>query len=143
MSNEKKTYEPIPAGEYAVSLKNFEDVKTKAGTGRYIKAAFQVQGRDENDETGGRLVFHNFNYENASAKAQEIGQDQLNKFIAAASNGQDTLDSLKGNMGRLNDYVEATVIARVKVQEAESYTDANGVPKMSQARNKITSFAAL
>lgn len=139
MTQEKKVYEPLEKGEYKVALKNFEDKKTKKG-GRMIAAAFEVTA-EGNDK--GRLIFHNFNYENASQKVVEISQDQLNKFIEAATNGQDGFNSLGGNYGRLADYQGADLIARVKVEDSESYVDGNGVPQMSKARNKITSFIAL
>lgn len=137
---EKKTYEPIPKGEYSVTLKNFEDKKTKKG-GRMIAAAFQVVGEGEHE---GRLVFGNYNYENQNSEvAEKIAREQLGKFIAAASNGEDDFETLGGNLGRLADYQGATVIARVGVEEPQSYIDGNGAPQMSKARNKITSFAAL
>jgi len=52
---------------------------TASGTGRYIKIRFNILG-----PTGsGRVVFAQLNVENASAKAEEIGRQQLGELMRA------------------------------------------------------------
>jgi hypothetical protein len=73
------TYEPLPEGWYAVSVKSCELSRTKAGDGEYFKMAYTVTGPSHQ----GRVVFGNINIENPSAKAMEIGLRDLNALMAA------------------------------------------------------------
>ena len=130
----RPTYEPVPAAQYSAKLLNSEDKKTRSG-GRMLSTAFRI----DSGEHEGRLLFHNFNYENSSEVATEIGKDQLNKFILAAG-GKGLEEDLGGNYGRISDFKDSSVIVKVKVNSPESYVDKSGTPKMSKAGNKITSF---
>ena len=73
------SYEPIPAGEYQLMCEEAEEKATSSGTGSYIKAKFRVLGPSHAD----RFIFMNFNINNPSAKAQEIGRRQVSGWAAA------------------------------------------------------------
>jgi len=134
---EKKEFAPMPEGDYAVELFEVADKKTRSG--RAVFATFRVVG---DGEYAGRRVWHIFNYDNASEKAQKIGQEQLDKVIVAL--GGEGFEALNGNTGLLNDYVEnGSLIARVKIKPSEAYVNKDGVPCTSKEGNKISSFAAL
>jgi len=82
------SYDPIPEGEYQLMCEEAEDKKTSAGTGVYIKAKFRVLGPSHE----GRFIFMNFNIQNPSAKAEEIGRRQVSGWAAACGrpNAADT-----------------------------------------------------
>jgi hypothetical protein len=81
-------YDPIPEGEYELMCEEAEDKKTSAGTGVYIKAKFRVLG----PTNAGRFIFMNFNIQNPSTKAEEIGRRQVSGWAAACGrpNAADT-----------------------------------------------------
>jgi len=73
------SYEPLPEGMYDARITEAGLQTTAAGTGRYIKLRFDILG-----PTGaGRAVFTNLNVENPSAKAEEIGRQQLGDLMRA------------------------------------------------------------
>lgn len=73
------SYDPIPEGEYWLKALDAEEKATSAGTGSYIKVKFEVV----KGEHAGRLLWQNFNVNNPSAKAQQIGRQQLVAWAAA------------------------------------------------------------
>ena len=81
-------YDPIPEGEYQLMCEEAEEKQTSAGTGTYIKAKFQVLGPSH----AGRLLWMNFNIQNPSAKAEEIGRKQVSGWARACGhpNASDT-----------------------------------------------------
>jgi len=71
--HETTSYDVLPAGDYSVICTAMEEKATKAGTGSYIAATFQViDGAHQ-----GRMVWANFNVNNANPKAEEIGRREL------------------------------------------------------------------
>ena len=70
-------YEPIPDGEYQLMCEEAEQRQTKAGTGYYIRAKFRVLG----PSNANRIIFMNFNTQNPSSKAEEIGRRQCRTLI--------------------------------------------------------------
>lgn len=82
------SYDPIPEGEYQMMCEEAESKTTSAGTGVYIKAKFRVLGPTNE----GRFIFMNFNVQNPSAKAEEIGRRQVSGWAAACGkpNAADT-----------------------------------------------------
>lgn len=82
------SYDPIPEGEYQLMCEEAESKTTSAGTGVYIKAKFRVLGPTHE----GRFIFMNFNIQNPSAKAEEIGRRQVSGWAAACGkpNAADT-----------------------------------------------------
>jgi hypothetical protein len=72
-------FEVLPPGDYVVQAIASSMEVTKAGTGRFLKVEFEVQG----GESAGRKVFDRFNLENPNATAVEIAQRQLSSLCRA------------------------------------------------------------
>ena len=72
-------YEPLPAGWYTATITAAELKPTKDGSGQYIKVRYDITGPTHQ----GRVVFGNLNIKNASAKAEEIGRQQLGELMRA------------------------------------------------------------
>lgn len=70
---------PIPKGVYRAIMVNSEIKPTSNGSGMYIAAEFKVLG----GAYDGRSIYSNFNIQNQSAKAQEIGQRQFSAVCHA------------------------------------------------------------
>lgn len=73
------SYEPFPEGEYTLKALEAEEKPTSKGDGSYIKVKFEVVKGDH----AGRLLWQNFNVNNQSAKAQQIGRQQLVAWATA------------------------------------------------------------
>lgn len=73
------TYEPLPAGWYTATITEAELKPTKDGSGQYIRVRYDITGPTHQ----GRVVFGNLNIKNASAKAEEIGRQQLGELMRA------------------------------------------------------------
>lgn len=72
-------YDPIPEGEYILKALEAEEKSTARGDGSYFKVKFEVV----KGEHAGRLLWQNFNVNNPSAKAQQIGRAQLKAWMTA------------------------------------------------------------
>lgn len=91
------SYDPLPAGWYSVTVASAELKPTKDGSGQYIKLRYDVTGPSHQ----GRVVFGNLNVKNQSAKAEEIGRQQLGDLMRAIGLSKVTdTDQLVG--GRLS-----------------------------------------
>lgn len=73
------SFDPIPAGWYDVSITQAEVKSTKDGSGKYIKLRLDVTGPSHE----GRVLFANINIQNKSAKAEEIGRQNLGEIMRA------------------------------------------------------------
>lgn len=73
------SFEPLPAGDYQVSIESAEIKDTNDKTGQYIKLKMKVNGPTH----AGRVVFSNLNIRNKSPKAEEIGRQQLGDIMRA------------------------------------------------------------
>lgn len=73
------TYDPLPPGWYTATITAAELKLTKDSTGQYIKIRYDITGPTHQ----GRVVFGNLNIKNASAKAEEIGRQQLGELMRA------------------------------------------------------------
>ena len=69
----------LPEGNYNATITQAELKPTNAGTGQYIKLRLDITGPTHQD----RVVFGNLNIKNASAKAEEIGRQQLGEIMRA------------------------------------------------------------
>ena len=78
--DDKKGYEPVPAGDYPVIIVLQEEKRTKAGTGAYLEVGFEIAS----GPAAGRRVFARFNTENPNPQAVEIGLEMLEKLYKAA-----------------------------------------------------------
>lgn len=73
------TYDTLPPGWYTATITAAELKPTKDGSGQYIKVRYDITGPTHQ----GRVVFGNLNIKNASAKAEEIGRQQLGELMRA------------------------------------------------------------
>jgi hypothetical protein len=98
-----KDFEVLPPGKYNVIVEESEVKATKSGNGHYLKVACAVvDGEFQN-----RKLWANFNIDNPSAQAQQIGLSQLAGLCKAVGIGviQDE-----------QELVGKTVVASVKVK---------------------------
>jgi len=71
---EQRDFTPLPDGDYRLEITESDVAATSSGSGTMLKATISVI---EPDEFKGRLIWKNFNIENANAQAQQIGQREL------------------------------------------------------------------
>jgi|TARA_R110002012_G_scaffold56610_4_gene145402 hypothetical protein len=95
-ADEKRDFDPIPAGWYTAAIAGADIKETKAGTGNYIAVRFDVTG----PEYQGRVVWTNLNTRNPNPKAEEIGRQQLGNIMRAIglTKLEDTDQLLGGNL---------------------------------------------
>lgn len=114
-------YEPLPEGNYDATITQAELTATKDGTGQYIKMRLDITGPSHQ----GRVVFSNINIRNASAKAEEIGRQQLGDLMRAIglARVQDT-DQLVGTNVNIKLAIRA---ARTDEKTGKTYEASNEV----------------
>ena len=134
MSETKVEYKPLEAGDYLVRMSRFEEKPTSKGDGKLISAGFEVVS----GESKGRLIFHNFLVEHPSAKAQEIGNKQLDEYLQAVKAGG--LEGINYDRTLLQQWTEIPFTAIVSIEEPKSYKANDGTMKKSLARNNIKKF---
>lgn len=74
----------IPRGDYPMQVETFEVKSNKDQTGLYIRVDFTIIG----GQYESRKTHENFNIQNASTQAVEIGIKKLKQLFIAATNGQ-------------------------------------------------------
>lgn len=118
-TNSGGSYELLPQGEYIMQCNACEERLTKAGTGSYLNAEFEIV----DGEYAGRRVWQNFNVNNPNEKAQSIGRAELKRWANAAGKPAATdSDELIGEMFR----------GVVGVQKGNNgYADSNIIKKFS------------
>lgn len=79
-NTEQREFENLPGGDYRLEVIESSVVPTKAGNGHILKATYSVLEPVEYRE---RKIFANINIENANAKAQTIGQEELSSLCRA------------------------------------------------------------
>ena len=91
------SFDPLPAGWYTANITQAELKATNDGNGQYIKLRYDITGPSHQ----GRVVFGNLNIKNASAKAEEIGRQQLGEVMRAIglSRVTDTDQLIGGSLG--------------------------------------------
>lgn len=119
-------FTPIPAGDYAVTVKDAELNATKDGTGQYIKLRLDVTGPDHS----GRVIFANLNIRNKSSAAEQIGRAQLGSLMKAA--GLATLTDTDQLIG-------SSLVVKVAIREART-DPATG--KTYEASNEVKAYKA-
>jgi hypothetical protein len=124
------TYEPLPAGWYTATIADAELKPTKDGSGQYIKIRYDITGPTHQ----GRVVFGNLNIKNASAKAEEIGRQQLGELMRAIGLARVTdTDQLIGGVLQIKLDVRAAT---------EQYPAQNEVRGFKAISGSAPSFAA-
>lgn len=120
LPQEESKFDPLPPGDYNVTIAGAEIAPTKSGTGQYIKLKMTVTGPTHQ----GRVVFSNLNIKNDSQKAEEIGRQQLGSIMRAIGLPaiQDT-DQLIGG----------SLVVKLKIVKSEGYDDKNEVSAYKSA----------
>ena len=123
-TQEKKTYDPLPDGEYVVALNRVTEKQTKAGNGSYIDTSFTVT----EGESAKRLLFHTFLINHPSEKAQSIGREQLDKFLKSVGvNGG--FESLGNDSMALEALVGKELLVNIAIEANPGYKDRNKIKK--------------
>ena len=78
--DEMGNFDPVPAGDYRAQVVDSDVKGTKSGSGYYAKLEWEII----DGEYTGRKVFANYNLQNNSEKAQEIGQREFAAACRAA-----------------------------------------------------------
>jgi len=124
-TQEKKTYDPLPDGEYVVALNRVTEKQTKAGNGSYIDTSFTVT----EGESAKRLLFHTFLINHPSEKAQSIGREQLDKFLKSVGvNGG--FESLGNDSMALEALVGKELLVNIAIEANPGYKDRNKIKKI-------------
>ena len=123
------SYDPLPEGWYQVSIKAAEIKPTKDGSGQYIKVQYAVLGPTHQ----GRVVFGNLNIRNASAKAEEIGRQQLGELMRSIglSRVSDTDQLVGGNLQ-----------IKLSIRKQEGYEPSNEVKGFKALEGNLPATAA-
>ena len=124
------SYDPLPPGWYHANITAAELKPTKDGSGQYIKVRYDITGPSHQ----GRVVFGNLNIKNASAKAEEIGRQQLGEIMRAIGLAKVTdTDQLIGGSLSIKLDVRA---------ETEQYAAQNEVKGFKAITGSAPTFAA-
>ena len=108
------SFDVIPAGWYTATITSADLKDTKDRTGKYIALRLDILGPTHQ----GCVVFSNINIRNASAKAEEIGRQQLGDVMRSIglSSVRDTDQLVGGNLE-----------IKLKITKSEEYGDKNEV----------------
>jgi len=108
------SFDPVPPGWYSATMSAADIKATKSGTGKYIAVRYDITGPTHQ----GRVVFGNLNIRNISAKAEQIGLQQLGDICRAVglSHVHDT-DQLIGHNLQI----------KLDIEKSEQYGDKNQV----------------
>jgi hypothetical protein len=123
-------YDPLPPGWYNANITAAELKPTKDGSGQYIKIRYDITGPSHQ----GRVVFGNLNIKNVSAKAEEIGRQQLGEIMRAIGLAKvtDTDQLIGGSLSIKLDVRSAT----------DQYPAQNDVRGYKAITGSVPSFAA-
>ena len=115
------SFEPLPEGNYNATITQAELKDTNDKTGQYIKLRLDITGPSHQ----GRVIFSNLNIKNSSAKAEEIGRQQLGDIMRAVGLAKVTdTDQLIG--GNVN--IKLTIrAARTDEKTGKTYEASNEV----------------
>jgi hypothetical protein len=109
-------FEPLPGGKYSAVIDNTEIKDTKAGNGRYIVITYKITS----EPASGRLVFINYNVENPSQVAVDIGKSQLKQVCEAVG---------KPKFENLYELHGSPILLTLAIKRDEKYGDSNIVKR--------------
>jgi hypothetical protein len=109
-------FEPLPGGKYSAVIDNTEIKDTKAGNGRYIVITYKITS----GPASGRLVFVNYNIENPSQVAVDIGMSQLKQVCEAVG---------KPKFENLYELHGSPILLTLAIKRDEKYGDSNIVKR--------------
>jgi len=90
---EASKFDDLPVGEYIAAMVESEVKETKEKTGKLIAATWEVTQPSAHGDFTGRKFWQNINFENASAQAQLIGQQQLKAICNAVGYTEHVTDT--------------------------------------------------
>lgn len=114
LPQDEGAFDPVPAGEYTVTINEAHLQDTKAGTGQLIKIRLDITGPIHE----GRVLWANLNIRNPSETAERIGRQQLNSVMQAIG-----LKSIQDT----DELVGGTLKVKVSIRESEQYGKQNEV----------------
>mgnify|MGYP006382417075 FL=1 len=115
-------FEPLPAGDYSVTIESADVNPTKDNSGQYIKMKMKVSGPTH----AGRTIFANLNIRNKSPKAEEIGRQQLGDIMRAI--GLATLSDTDQLIG-------GNLVVKLAIKPADGQYEAGNEVKAYKAGN--------
>jgi hypothetical protein len=129
-------FSPIPAGTYNVVPVEFTLTDTKDGTGKYIKARFDIA----DGQYANRVLWENINIINRNETAVSIGKKTIASLLGAVGinvNQPTTMGLIRSTIGK-------RVAARVSLDKDKSgqYADQNRIKAILPASNAPTPQAA-
>ena len=116
------SFEPLPAGDYQVSIESADVNPTKDNSGQYIKLKLKVSGPTHS----GGTIFANLNIRNRSPKAEEIGRQQLGDIMRAI--GLATLTDTDQLIG-------GNLVVKLAIKPADGQYEAGNEVKAYKAGN--------
>jgi len=122
---QKKSYEPVPAGTYRVRMKSYTVAPTKTGNTK-LSTVFEIMA----GEYKKRLLFTDYVLTHPNPKAVAVTTDRLSSYLKAIG----SKEGFKGDPSVLEGYIESPLNAEIFIEE-----DASGKYK---PRNKIKKFFA-
>lgn len=109
-------FEPLAAGKYSAIIDNTTIKDTKAGNGRYIVITYKITS----EPASGRLVFVNYNIENPTQAAVDIGKSQLKQVCEAIG---------KPKFENLYELHGSPILLTLAIKRDEKYGDSNIVKR--------------
>jgi hypothetical protein len=94
---ERKGFEPLPPGEYAVVISDQKTKANKAGTGEYLELTLVI----EDGANRGRRIWERLNLKNPSQRAVEIARDTVEKIKEVTGIAARSADDLVGGRCRV------------------------------------------
>lgn len=109
-------FDLIPDGVYTFLVNDSKLKSTKSGSGKFIEITMQCI----DDAFKNRKVWHRFNIENTSVKAESIGKQQLKTFLECAGMDSAVLDDVE-------DLISLEVKAKITTEHTPPYNAQNVV----------------
>ena len=124
-SGEKKTYEPLPDGNYTVAVDRVTEKECK--NGRMIDISFKVsEGEFKN-----RLIWSSFLYIHKNPQAAGIGVQKLDKLLKSIG-VHGGFESLGNDPSQLEQFVGREAVASTAIESNAGYKPRNIVKKFSR-----------
>lgn len=129
LPQDEGSFDPVPAGDYTVTINEANLQDTKARTGQMIKMRLDIVAPSHE----GRVLWANLNIRNPSETAERIGRQQLNSIMQAIG-----LQSIQDT----DELVGGTLSVKVSIRQSEQYGAQNEVKAFKPAGNAMPSKTA-
>ena len=127
----KKSFEPIPAGSYLVSISESAIKPNSKGTGQLLNLTFDVLDGAHK----GRKIFDRLNVQNSNPVAEKIGQEALSAICHATGVLQ---------LADTNQLHGKPIVVKVKIRKDDTgqYEDSNEVTGYMPANGALPATSA-